>query len=132
MVVTLNVASKNIARILIDTRSSVDILYKDALDRLGLTPIKLQPLQTPLYGFAGNIIIPLGMITLPITIGEEPSQTTTMVDLVIIDYPGAYNMILGRPFLFNTNDVVSMYYLAMKFPMGGRIRIVKGDQHATR
>ncbi|KAL5747055.1 hypothetical protein ACOSQ2_024352 [Xanthoceras sorbifolium] len=105
-------------KILIDTVSSMDILYKDALDLFGLTPTKLQPLQTLLYGFAGNVVIPLGIIALLIIVGEEPSQTTMIVNLVVIDHSGAYNMILGRPFVFNTKAVVSMYHLGNEVPNG--------------
>ncbi|KAL5750211.1 hypothetical protein ACOSP7_024814 [Xanthoceras sorbifolium] len=120
------------ARILIDTESSVDILYKDALDPLGLSSVRLLPLQTPLYNFSGSVTIPLGMITLPITVREEPGQVIKMVDLVVIDHPWAYNMILGRPFLFNIKAIVSMYHLTMKFPVEGGIGTIKGNQHAAR
>ncbi|KAL5743903.1 hypothetical protein ACOSQ2_027019 [Xanthoceras sorbifolium] len=118
--------------ILIDTGSSMDILYKDALDRLGLSPVKLQPLQTPLYGFSGSITIPLGMITLPVTVGEEPEQVTKMVVFVVVDHPGACNVILGKPFLFNVKAIVSMYHLTIKFPMEGGVGTIKGNQHTAR
>ncbi|KAL5764110.1 hypothetical protein ACOSP7_016458 [Xanthoceras sorbifolium] len=115
------------ARILIDIGSSVDILYKNVLDRLGLSPVKLQPLQTSLYGFLESITIPLGMITSPITVGEKPEQVTKIVDLIVVYHPGAYNMILGRPFLFNIKVIVSMYHITMKFPMEGGVGIIKGN-----
>ncbi|KAL0337481.1 UNVERIFIED_CONTAM: hypothetical protein Scaly_2023200 [Sesamum calycinum] len=57
----------------------------------------LRPVNTPLVGFEGSEVIPLGTIDLPMSIGTEPQRKTMMVKFLVVDTPFAYNMILGRP-----------------------------------
>ena len=38
-----------------------------------------------------------GVVTLPLTLGEEPKTTTIMVDFVVVKVPSAYNVLLGKP-----------------------------------
>ncbi|KAJ4713136.1 Retrovirus-related Pol polyprotein from transposon 17.6 [Melia azedarach] len=132
MVVTMKIASKDVARILIDTGSSVDILFKEAFNKLGLNSARMQQVTTPLSGFMGDQLMPSGSITLPVTLGEDPSQLITMVDFVVVDHPSSYNVILGRPFLMATRGVVSTYHLKLKFPVGNQVGVVKGDQLTAR
>ncbi|GAV76745.1 hypothetical protein CFOL_v3_20218 [Cephalotus follicularis] len=53
VVVTLLVELFTMKRILIDSGSSVDILYKHAFDQLRISVEQLKPVKTPLVGFAG-------------------------------------------------------------------------------
>ena len=55
-----------------------------------------------------------------------------MIDFLIVDHPGAYNIILGRPFLATTKATISMNYLAMKIPTAEKIITIKGDQQSAR
>ncbi|KAH9704316.1 protein STRICTOSIDINE SYNTHASE-LIKE 10 [Citrus sinensis] len=116
LVVTLKVATGKVARTLVDTSSSVDVIFKSAFDQLLIESPKITPYATPLIGFARDMVIPKGIITLAVTLGKVPHRVVHMIDFLIVDHPGAYNIILGRPFLVATKAVVSMYYLAMKVP----------------
>ena len=51
-----------------------------------------------------------------------------MIDFLIVDRPGAYNIILGRPFLVATKAVVFMHNLAIKVPAVQEVITIKGDQ----
>ncbi|XP_024021222.1 uncharacterized protein LOC112091535 [Morus notabilis] len=53
-----------------DNDSSVDILYSDFLDKMGIPRARLQNRAQPLYGFTGDSVIPKGAIELPMTIGD--------------------------------------------------------------
>ncbi|GAV56812.1 hypothetical protein CFOL_v3_00354, partial [Cephalotus follicularis] len=53
VVVTLLVELFTMKRILIDSGSSADILYKHAFDQLRIPADQLKPVKTPLVGFAG-------------------------------------------------------------------------------
>ena len=92
---------------------------------------KITPYTTPLIGFAEDMVIPKGIITLPVTLGKVLHRVIHMIDFLIIDYQGAYNIILGRPFLVATKAVVSMYYLAMKVPAAHEVITIKGDQQSA-
>ncbi|GAV59354.1 hypothetical protein CFOL_v3_02885, partial [Cephalotus follicularis] len=75
VVVTLLVELFTIKRILIDSGSSADILYEHAFDQLRIPTYQLKPVKTPLVGFAGETIHPLGSINLSVVAGTTPCQT---------------------------------------------------------
>ncbi|GAV65596.1 LOW QUALITY PROTEIN: hypothetical protein CFOL_v3_09111, partial [Cephalotus follicularis] len=83
-------------RILIDSGSSADILYKHVFDQLRIPADQLKPVKTPLVGFAGETIHPLGSINLSVVAGTAPRQTVEMTFLVV-DTPSPHNAIVGRP-----------------------------------
>ncbi|RWW33857.1 hypothetical protein GW17_00001408 [Ensete ventricosum] len=67
-------------------------------------------------GFTGDIITPLGVTTLPVTIGEEPRTKTLMVPFVVVKLPSTYNAIIGHPTLNILRAVILTYHCTMKFP----------------
>ncbi|GAV57587.1 hypothetical protein CFOL_v3_01124, partial [Cephalotus follicularis] len=97
VVVTLLVELFTMKRILIDNGSSVDILYKHAFDQLRITADQLKPVKTPLVGFAGETIHPLGSINLSVVAGTAPRQTQVEMTFLVMDTPSPYNAIIGRP-----------------------------------
>ena len=127
LVITLKVATGKVERTLVDTSSSVDIIFKSALDQLLIESPKITLYVTPLIGFAGYMVIPKGIITLSVTLGKVPHRIVHMIDFLFVDHSGAYNIILGRPFLIATKAVVSMHYLTMKVPAAQEVITIKGD-----
>lgn len=61
-----------VCRILVNNGSSVDILYSDCLEKMGIPKAQIEKTTRSLYGFTGDPIIPQGTIRLPITVGEKP------------------------------------------------------------
>ncbi|GAV74382.1 LOW QUALITY PROTEIN: hypothetical protein CFOL_v3_17862, partial [Cephalotus follicularis] len=96
MVVTLLVELFTMKRILIDSGSSADILYKHAFDQLRIPADQLKPVKTPLVGFTCETIHPLGSINLSVVAGTAPCTQVEMTFLVV-DTPSPYNAIVGRP-----------------------------------
>ncbi|GFZ07006.1 hypothetical protein Acr_18g0011760 [Actinidia rufa] len=132
LVVSSVIANFNVQRILIDNRSSTDILFISAFERMKIGLNKLHPFHTPLIGFEGNITHLLGWINLPITLGAEPHQTTIWQDFIVVDCPSPYNAILGRPTLGGIKAITLTYHLKLKFPTSTRIGKLKGDQRMAR
>ncbi|GAV78445.1 hypothetical protein CFOL_v3_21913, partial [Cephalotus follicularis] len=97
VVVTLLVELFTMKRILIDSGSSTDILYKHAFDQLRIPADQLKPVKTPLVGFAGETIHPLGSINLSVVAGTAPRQTQVEMTFLVVDTPSPYNAIVGRP-----------------------------------
>ncbi|GAV57716.1 LOW QUALITY PROTEIN: hypothetical protein CFOL_v3_01252, partial [Cephalotus follicularis] len=97
VVITLLVELFNMKRILIDSGSSADILYKHAFDQLRIPADQLKPVKTPLVGFAGETIHPLGSINLSVVAGTAPRQTQVEMTFLVVDTPSPYNAIVGRP-----------------------------------
>ncbi|GAV56741.1 LOW QUALITY PROTEIN: hypothetical protein CFOL_v3_00283, partial [Cephalotus follicularis] len=96
VVVTLLVELFTMKRILIDSDSSADILYKHAFDQLRIPADQLKPVKTPLVGFAGTIH-PLGSINLSMVAGTAPRQTQVEMTFLVVNTPSPYNAIVGRP-----------------------------------
>ncbi|GAV79084.1 hypothetical protein CFOL_v3_22549, partial [Cephalotus follicularis] len=97
VVVTLLVELFTMKRNLIDSGSSTDILYKHAFDQLRIPADQLKPVKTPLVGFAGEMIHPLGSINLSVVAGTAPRQTQVEMTFLVMDTPSPYNVIVGRP-----------------------------------
>ncbi|GAV85895.1 hypothetical protein CFOL_v3_29329, partial [Cephalotus follicularis] len=97
VVVTLMVELFTMKRILTDSGSSADILYKHSFDQLRIPVDQLKPVKTPLVGFAGEIVHPLGSIDLSVVAGTAPRQTQVQMTFLVVDTPSPYNAIIGRP-----------------------------------
>ncbi|GAV64621.1 LOW QUALITY PROTEIN: hypothetical protein CFOL_v3_08139, partial [Cephalotus follicularis] len=82
-------------KILIDSRSLADILYKHAFDQLRIPADQLRPVKTPLMGFAGEMVHPLGSIYLSVVAGTIPPQTQVQMTFLVVDTPSPYNAIVG-------------------------------------
>ena len=110
-----------------DTGSSVDILFKLALDNMKISDLKLERTNTSLKGFGGRRLTPMGIIKLPIIVGLKPFERTVMLDLVVVEERSLYQMILRRPFMRISQCVISTHYLALKYRVNGVVGVVKGD-----
>ena len=119
------VANNNIHRILVDNKSSIDILYFQAFERMGLKVSDLKPSLNLVYGFTGDSVIPLGVISLSMTLGEYPRQSCVMADFLVIDQPSAFNVVLGRPSLRELRAITNIHHLLMKFPTPQGVSEVK-------
>ena len=72
LVVSLRVGDYNVHRMLVDNGSSADILYYPAFQQMGINRARLTPTHALLVGFRGMRILPLGAITLSVTVGDYP------------------------------------------------------------
>ncbi|XP_024027266.1 uncharacterized protein LOC112093317 [Morus notabilis] len=72
LVVEAMIGNHTVCRILVDNGSSVDFLYSDCLEKMGIQKEQLEKTSRPLYGFTGDSVIPQGTIRLPITASEKP------------------------------------------------------------
>ncbi|KAJ8435859.1 LOW QUALITY PROTEIN: hypothetical protein Cgig2_028567 [Carnegiea gigantea] len=86
LVVEMKVASAIVRRILIDTRSSMDIITWECLKK---------------HKYPGREIEvnPTGIIHLLLCFGDKTKARNLEVDFLVVDVPTAYNAILGRPTL---------------------------------
>jgi hypothetical protein len=132
LVVTLTIANYQTRRILVDTGSSANILFKSAFDYMGVPREKVVPVSCHLQGFVGEKVLPLGSIDLPVTAGTYPRQKVIMVKFLIVDRVSAYNAIIGRTAHNDLKAVTSTPHLSMKFPSEEGVGVVKGDQKEAR
>ena len=72
IIITLLIADYSIKRVLVDNGSSTDILYYPAFQQMNLGRDQLRPVHSPLVGFGGIKVQPVGTITLPVVVGAHP------------------------------------------------------------
>ena len=70
LVVSLRVGDYNVHRMLVDNGSSANILYYPAFQQMRINRAQLTSTHAPLVGFGGTRILPLGAITLSVTVGD--------------------------------------------------------------
>ena len=87
--VSIRVGDYNVHRMLVDNGSLVDILYYPAFQQMGIDKARLIPMNAPLVGFGGTRVLPLGAITLSVTVGNYPQQITRDVTFLVVDYSSA-------------------------------------------
>jgi len=132
LVVEAMIGNHMVCRILVDNGSSVDILYADCLDKMGIPRSRLQNSAQPLYGFTGDSVIPEGAIELPMTIGDRPHTATVMSKFLVVKGGDQYNAVIGRPTLRALRAVTSIYHQTMKFPTPSGVGKVRGNQYESR
>ncbi|XP_052291856.1 uncharacterized protein LOC127900699 [Citrus sinensis] len=132
LVIKVTAASKKFDQVLVDTRSLVDILFKSTLEEMRIADLRLEHTNTSLKGFGGGRLVPLGVVELSITISSPPTERTMILDFIVVNEEGPYQMILGRPFLRMSKAVLSNHYLGLKYRVNGVVGVARGDQRIAR
>ncbi|KAL0420349.1 UNVERIFIED_CONTAM: hypothetical protein Slati_3057800 [Sesamum latifolium] len=127
LVITALLANYKIERVFIDSGSSTNILFGEAYDQMQLGDIPLETVDTLLYEFAGEVVHPRGMISLPLTLGTSPLRKTCLLKFLVIDIPLAYNVILRCPTLNAFRAIISTYHMKIKFPVVGGVGEAQAD-----
>ena len=113
---------------MVDSGSAARVLYPDLYKGLGLKLEDLVPYNSPLMSFDGKLIIPKGMIRLPIQTGPEIVE----VNFIVVDTYSPYTAIVGRPWLHTLGAVASSLYQKVKFPSGDQVLEIRDCQSTAR
>ncbi|XP_057791001.1 uncharacterized protein LOC131008120 [Salvia miltiorrhiza] len=100
LVIMADIAGCIVHRVFVDSGSAVNILYWECLQNMGID-VHIEPTNAPLFGFGGEMVMPLGYVELPLNLGTTAANSKTrMVRFLVVDMPKpSYNVILGRPAL---------------------------------
>ena len=115
-------------RVMVDQGSVAKIMYPDLFKGLNLRAEDLTPYNSPLVSFKGKVIIPKGQIRLPVQTDSE----TVEVDFIVVDAYSPYTAIVARPWLHTLGAVSSTLHQKIKYPFGGKIKEILGDQTMAR
>ena len=66
LLITLRIGDYDVKRVMVDDGSIAEIMYPELYKGLKLKPKDLMPYSSPLMSFNGKLVIPKGMIRLPI------------------------------------------------------------------
>ncbi|KAI5351751.1 hypothetical protein L3X38_004642 [Prunus dulcis] len=132
MIIRAEIADYDVGRVLIDTGSSVSVIFAEAFREMGINDNQVNRQLTPLLSFSGDLVQPIGSVKLPITFGTAPRKTTTYDQFLIVDCPTAYNVIVGRTTLTRVKAHLSPHMLLMKFPTPNGTGAIRGNQLSAR
>ena len=128
LVITLRIGGYDVKRVMVDQGSAAEIMYPDLYKGLNLNAEDLTPYSSPLVSFEGKIIIPKGQVRLPL----QTSLEVVEVDFIVVDAYFPYIAIIARPWLHILGAVSSTLHQKVKYPSGGQIKEILGDQALAR
>ncbi|PKA53752.1 hypothetical protein AXF42_Ash021143 [Apostasia shenzhenica] len=127
VVVVARIADFDVRRVLLDYGSATNILFESSFLQMGLVEANLLRAGTTLLGFSGEMVQPLGFITLHISFGDDNGYAMNMVNFAVIRAKSGYNAILGRTILNSFGIVISTPHLCVKFPTSSGVVAIRGD-----
>ena len=117
MVITIKIGGYDVKRVLVDQGSKAEIMYLDLYEGLNLKPEDLERYDSPLIGFNGRMVVPRGMIRLPVQARDEEVQ----VNFIVVGAYSPYTAILTKPWLHAIGVVSSTLHLKVKYPTRGKV-----------
>nr|GEZ49397.1 reverse transcriptase domain-containing protein [Tanacetum cinerariifolium] len=120
MIIKTEMGGHCVQRMYVDEGSSSEILYEHCFNRFH-PEVRNQmiPATTPLVGFSGEIIWPLGQILLLVKIGDEEHSTSAWMNFMLVRSPFSYKGIIRRPWARRIQAVPSTAHGMLKFPVTG-------------
>lgn len=95
LVDTITIDQCVVKRILVDSGSSVNVLFKDSFNQMDIPRSKVLPYAVLLVGVTGQTVKTDSKITILVSIGDAAH----MVEFLIVSTPSPYNCIMGHPTL---------------------------------
>ncbi|XP_076944584.1 uncharacterized protein LOC143615313 [Bidens hawaiensis] len=115
--ISASVAGHRVARVHVDRGSGVEVMYEHCFVRLqNEVRDRLEEDVCPLVGFSGEVVKPLGSITLPFSLMEGRKVRTVQLRFSVVRAPSKYNIILGRPAMRALRAIASTAHGCIKFP----------------
>ena len=96
----------------------MEVMYPDLYKELNLKQEDLSPYDSPLVSFEGKIVIPKGMIRLPV----QTDSDVVEVNFIVVDAYSPYTAIVARPWLHALRVVPSTLHQKVKYPSRGQIK----------
>ena len=94
------------SRVLIDGGSSINILYRDTMTKLGLEAEDLEPTRTVFHDIVpGLSCSPIGRVRLDILFGDSTHFRRELIWFEVVDLSSACHTLLGRPALAKFMEV---------------------------
>ena len=106
---------------LVDDGSAVNVLTWESFRVMGGSFVELKPITNPITSFYKGTVQPMGSVELDIELGDHDSQAYLTIKSLfnIVDTRLAYNGVIRRPILWETNAIISIGYLIMKISILG-------------
>jgi hypothetical protein len=116
------------SKVLIDNGSSINIMYRDTMQKLGIKENMLEPSKTTFHGIVpGLSCAPMGKIQMDVMFGNRDNCRVENLMFEVVDLESPYHALLGRPALAKFMASTHVAYLKMKMPGPKGVITVIGD-----
>ncbi|XP_074324202.1 uncharacterized protein LOC141661118 [Apium graveolens] len=93
LVITMLIGTMNVHRIFLDNGSSANILYYSTYKKLGFPDSDMNFEDAHVYGFTGEAVRVMGLIRLPVILGEGVLSVTQIIDFKVLDQDSVHNVL---------------------------------------
>jgi hypothetical protein len=122
------VSNMRLSKVLIDRGSSLNILYIDTLEAMGIPRSCLQAPFFPFFGILpGMKAYPVGNLYLPITFSSRVNYRTGTLTFEVVDWEGRTTPSSGAPAYAKFMAVPNYSYLKLKLPGPNGVITVSGS-----
>jgi hypothetical protein len=124
--ISMKCQDNTIARVLVDTGSSLNVMPKSTLVKMSLDGPVLKPSSMMVKAFDGSQREVIGEIELPMVIGPHLFN----ISFQVMDINPSYSCLLGRPWIHAAGAVTSTLHQKLKFIVDDKLVIVSGEEDA--
>jgi hypothetical protein len=115
LVVDPIIGNVRLSKVLMDRGSSLNIIYTETLELLGVDRSEVQAGAAPFHVIApGKRILPLGRIDLPVCFGTPSNFRKETLTFEVVGFRGTYHAVLGRSCYAKFMAVPNYTYLKLK------------------
>ncbi|KAM0919739.1 hypothetical protein ACQ4PT_007916 [Festuca glaucescens] len=105
------------SKVLVDNGSSINIIYKDTLVKLGINENQLESSRTTFHGIVPGVsCAPMGRVRVDVLFGTKENSRVENILFEVVDLSSPYHALLGRPALAQFMASTHVSYLKMKIP----------------
>jgi hypothetical protein len=116
-VIKISIGRHRVAKTMIDSGASLNLLMRRTFIEMGLSLADLTPVQDTFHGIiSGQSSMPIGRIDLEVSCGSGENKRRETLTFEIASFDIGYNCILGRPFLLKFMVVIHTTYATIKMP----------------
>jgi len=132
LVVDPIIVNTRLSKVLMDGGSSLNIIYLETLDLLGIDRGRLRPSAGGFHGVVlGKKALPVGQIDLPVCFGTAANFRKETLTFEVVEFWGMYHAIIGRPGYAKFMAIPNYTYLKLKMPgPKGIITVSSSFEHA--
>jgi hypothetical protein len=116
-VIKILIRRHRVAKTMIDSGASLNLLMRRTFIEIGLSLADLTPVQDTFHGIIlGQSSMPIGRIDLEVSCGSGENKRRETLTFEVASFDIGYNCILGRSFLLKFMVVIHTAYATIKMP----------------
>jgi hypothetical protein len=128
-IIKISIGWHRVAKTLIDSGASLNLLMRKIFIEMGLKLSDLTPVHDTFHRIIpGQASTPTGCINLEVSCGTEENKHREMLTFEVASFDIGYNCIPGRPFLLRFMAVIHTAYTTIKMPGPKGVITLKSDQ----